>query len=177
MLAAHGPPVATDDATGSVPAVGLSPDRCDAPVVPASPPASGPRRQRVAVYGLCEDSDDRVLLVRAAPFLTVAGQWFLPGGGLDHGEDPASGLRREFFEETGLEVDVGDLRGVLSDVFELPDGADLHTIRIIYGIRSFSGALRDEVDGSSDVARWVPIEEAWALPLRPYVRRALSELR
>jgi hypothetical protein len=33
------------------------------------------------------------------------------------------------------------------------------------------------VDGSSDVARWVPIEEAWALPLRPYVRRALSELR
>ena len=35
----------------------------------------------------------------------------------------------------------------------------------------------DDVDGSSDVARWVPIEEAWALPLRPYVRRALSELR
>jgi 8-oxo-dGTP diphosphatase len=145
--------------------------------VAATPPDSGSRRQRVAVYGLCHDSDDRVLLVRAAPFLTVAGQWFLPGGGLDHGEDPASGLRREFGEETGLQVEVGDLRGVLSDVIDLPDGAELHTIRIIYDIRSFSGALRDEVDGSSDIARWVPIEEAWALPLRPYVRLALSELR
>jgi 8-oxo-dGTP pyrophosphatase MutT (NUDIX family) len=131
----------------------------------------------VGVYGLCEDSDGRVLLVRAAPSLTVAGQWFLPGGGLDHGEDPVAGLRREFSEETGLDVDVGPLRGVLSDVYDLPDGANLHTIRIVYGIRSFSGALRDEVDGSSDTARWVPVHEAWAMPLQPYVRRSLTELR
>ncbi|MGH8924396.1 MAG: NUDIX hydrolase [Acidimicrobiia bacterium] len=30
-----------------------------------------------------------------------AGYWTLPGGGLDWGEDPSDGLRREFFEETG----------------------------------------------------------------------------
>ena len=44
--------------------------------------------QRVAVYGICEDlrgAGGRVLLVRAAPYLTVAGRWFLPGGGIDHG--------------------------------------------------------------------------------------------
>jgi 8-oxo-dGTP diphosphatase len=145
--------------------------------VPAASPQTGPLRQRVAVYGICEDATDGVLLVRAAPSLTVAGQWFLPGGGLDHGEDPVAALRREFAEETGLRVEVGALRGALSDVFELPDRASLHTVRIIYAIRSFSGALRHEVSGSSDVARWVPLEEVWSLPLRPYVRQALAELR
>jgi 8-oxo-dGTP diphosphatase len=137
----------------------------------------GPSAQRVAVYGICEDPARGVLLVRAASFLTVAGQWFLPGGGLEHGEDPVDGLRREFAEETGLDVEVGAVRGVLSDVYTLPDGAELHTVRVIYAIRSHTGELRDEVGGSSDTARWVPVEEAWGLPLRPYVRQALTELR
>ena len=67
---------------------------------PPSPRSS----QRVAVYGIYESPDRQVLLVRAAPYLTVAGQWFLPGGGLEHGEEPVAGLRREFAEETGLDV-------------------------------------------------------------------------
>jgi 8-oxo-dGTP diphosphatase len=138
-----------------------------------------PRRsaQRVAVYGIYESPDREVLLVRAAPYLTVAGQWFLPGGGLEHGEDPVAGLRREFAEETGLDVRVGDLLGILSDLYTLPDGVELHTIRIIYAIRSHTGSLRHEVGGSSDIARWFPVEEARSLPLRPYVLRALTELR
>jgi len=142
-----------------------------------SRPEPDRQRQRVAVYGLCESASGEVLLVRAASYLTVAGQWFLPGGGLDHGEDPIDGLRREFAEETGLDVEVGLLRGVLSDMITLPDGATLHTVRIIYAIARHTGTLRDEVGGSSDAARWVPIVEAFELPLRPYVYRALTELR
>ncbi len=135
------------------------------------------RRQRVAVYGICEDDEGQVLLTRAAPSLTVRGQWFLPGGGIDHGEDPVAALRREFVEETGLHVEVGELRGVLSDVTELPGHLSLHTIRLIYGIVSFSGTLADETDGSSDAARWVSLKEVWSYPLLPYVRRSLEELR
>ena len=144
--------------------------------VPAVPEA---RQQRVAVYGICEDGGGQVLLVRAAPYLTVAGQWFLPGGGIDHGEDPVAGLRREFHEETGLDITPGPLLGIISDVFVLPDahGTSLHTLRIVYGVDGHSGELRDEVGGSSDTARWVPLGEALDLPLRPYVRRALTELR
>jgi 8-oxo-dGTP diphosphatase len=142
----------------------------------------GPARshQRVAVYGICEDGrggDGRVLLVRAAPYLTVAGRWFLPGGGIDHGEDPVTALGREFAEETGLHVEVGALRGVLSDVITLPDGDSLHTVRIVYGIDAFRGDLRDEADGSSDAARWFPVAGILDLPLMPYVKRALTELR
>jgi 8-oxo-dGTP diphosphatase len=145
--------------------------------VPDESPAPGGRQQRVAVYGICEDGGGNVLLVRAAPHLTVAGQWFLPGGGLDHGEAPADGLRREFREETGLDIDVGALLGILSDVFALPDGTSLHSLRIIHSVAGYTGELRDEVGGSSDRARWVPIDGAADLPLRPYVRRALTELR
>jgi 8-oxo-dGTP diphosphatase len=140
-------------------------------------PTAPARRQRVAAYGLCRDADERVLLVRAAPTLTVAGQWFLPGGGLEHGEEPAAGLAREFAEETGLEVDVGALLDVLADTFTLPDGTSLHTVRIIYGIEAYRGTLRDEVHGSSDSARWVGPDEALGLPLRPYVRRVLTDPR
>lgn len=134
-------------------------------------------KQRVAVYGVCEDGGGKVLLVRAAAYLTVAGDWFLPGGGIDHGEDPESALRREFVEETGLTVVVGRLRGAMSDVFPMPGGTLLHTIRLVYGITSYGGTLRDEEGGSSDIARWTPLHEAFDLPLRPYVREALTALR
>jgi len=158
------------------------------PVPSSDPPTlpTGPRQQRVAVYGICLDpaghgggETTRVLLVRAAPYLTVAGQWFLPGGGLDHGEDPVAGLRREFHEETGLDITPGPLLGVLSDLFTLPDAdrTSLHSLRIVYAVDHWSGRLRDEVGGSSDAARWVPLDEALDLPLRPYVRQALTDLR
>ena len=167
------------------PEMPAEPAPASADAAPASAEADpAPRQQRVAVYGICLDgagdgSGGRVLLVRAAPYLTVAGQWFLPGGGLDHGEDPVDGLRREFHEETGLDITPGPLLGIISDVFILPDavGTSLHTLRIIYGVDGYSGVLRDEVGGSSDIARWVPLAEALDLPLRPYVRRALTELR
>jgi 8-oxo-dGTP pyrophosphatase MutT (NUDIX family) len=146
-------------------------------MVSPSPPDPVELRQRVAVYGVCEDPVGNVLLVRAAAYLTVAGRWFLPGGGIDHGEDPTAALRREFVEETGLDVEIGAIRGVLSDVFILPDGTSLHTVRIIHAIDSYSGTLRDEEGGSSDAARWVGPDELGAIPLAPYAERALTELR
>ncbi len=56
---------------------------------------------RVSIKGLFV-SDGRILLFREAPALS--GQWELPGGGLDFGEDPAVALKREIAEEAGLQV-------------------------------------------------------------------------
>jgi ADP-ribose pyrophosphatase YjhB (NUDIX family) len=133
-----------------------------------------PRHQRIAVYGICRDGD-RVLLTRAAPYLTVAGHWFLPGGGLAHGEDPVDGLVREFEEETGLAVEPTGLLGVLSDVTTLPDGVGLHTVRLIYAVDRWAGTLRAEAEGSTDDVRWVDRAELAGLTLMPYVTRALAE--
>lgn len=56
------------------------------------------------------ERDGRILLGRRA-FDPGAGCWGLPGGFLDEGEPPLDGLRREVREETGLDVDPGELFG------------------------------------------------------------------
>lgn len=54
---------------------------------------------RVSVKALVVDSSQKFLLVREEN-----GLWELPGGGLDFGENPQQGLRRELFEEMALEA-------------------------------------------------------------------------
>jgi 8-oxo-dGTP diphosphatase len=62
-----------------------------------------------AVEGLLE-RDGKVLLARRdiEPRL---GFWDVPGGFLEEGEEPLEGLRREFREETGIEVDPAEWIG------------------------------------------------------------------
>ena len=62
------------------------------------------------VHALIEQ-DGKILLGRRA-FDPGAGSWGLPGGFLEEGEEPRTGLRREVREETGLNVEPGELFGV-----------------------------------------------------------------
>jgi len=135
-----------------------------------------PERQRIAAYGICVDEAGRLLLARAAPSLTLRGRWFLPGGGVQHGEHPTDSLRREIEEESGLQVQLGPLVDVLSDVRTLPDGVELHTIRLIYRVASWQGTLRAEVDGTTDDVRWIPKDELATLPLAQYVEDVVARL-
>jgi ADP-ribose pyrophosphatase YjhB (NUDIX family) len=59
------------------------------------------------VQGILERAG-RVLLARRANE-PRRGHWDLPGGFLEETEDPEEGLRREFREETGLEVEPVEL--------------------------------------------------------------------
>lgn len=54
---------------------------------------------RVSVKALVLDDQKRFLLTQE-----TNGKWELPGGGLDHGENPQDGLKREIYEESGLEA-------------------------------------------------------------------------
>jgi 8-oxo-dGTP diphosphatase len=55
---------------------------------------------RVSIKGLIlNETRDKFLLC-----LEDIGYWELPGGGLDHGELPQAGLKREIQEEMGLAV-------------------------------------------------------------------------
>ena len=115
---------------------------------------------RVSAYAVCRDEADRVLLCRIAPGSTVGfdGWWTLPGGGLDHGEDPRDGALRELTEETGLVGEVDNLLEVDSwhTTFTNLEGeeVDWHGVRILYRCHITGGELRDEPDGSTDTCAW-----------------------
>ncbi|CAB4696551.1 unannotated protein [freshwater metagenome] len=66
-----------------------------------------PVRRRLAAYALVVRGGD-VLLTRLSARVTDDELWTLPGGGVEHGEDPRAAVVREVHEETGLEVSVGD---------------------------------------------------------------------
>jgi ADP-ribose pyrophosphatase YjhB (NUDIX family) len=98
------------------------------------------------------------------------GSWTLPGGGLDFGESPRVGALRELTEETGLEGEIERLAEVLdwSDQWVNPDDdvvEAFHAIQIVYRVRISGGTLRNEADGSTDVAAWFTRAEAEAIPL------------
>jgi 8-oxo-dGTP diphosphatase len=78
--------------------------------VPAD--ASGDERHSVAVAAIVFDERDRVLLMRRRDH----GNWEPPGGVLKPGEQPDEGVAREVREETGVEVEVGPLTGVYTNV-------------------------------------------------------------
>jgi ADP-ribose pyrophosphatase YjhB (NUDIX family) len=134
-------------------------------------------RQRIAAYGVVRDDRGRLLLARAAPFLTVRGRWFLPGGGVHHGENPPDSLRREIEEESGLVVKVGPLLDVLSDVRTIPDGISLHTVRLIYHVDSWEGTLRPEAEGTTDAVGWFTLDEVGTMPLARYVQLVVDRLQ
>ena len=133
-------------------------------------------RQRIAAYGLVRDDEGRLLLARASPLLSVRGRWFLPGGGVQHGENPVDSLRREIAEESGLTVVPGELLDVMSDVRAIPDGTSLHTVRLIYEVASWHGSLRPEVDGTTDAVAWFGLDDVRTLPLARYVESVVDRL-
>jgi 8-oxo-dGTP diphosphatase len=131
-------------------------------------------QQRVGAYGICRDGSGRVLLVRASRWSNVPGRWFLPGGGVEHGEDPLDALGRELAEETGLRLVAATLRGLLSDTWATPEGPVLHTIRAVYTVEAWEGEPRPEAHGSSDAVAWADRAAVATMPVMPYVAEALA---
>ncbi len=132
-------------------------------------------RQRIAAYGVAV-SDGCILLARASRSSDFPGAWSLPGGGVDHGEHPEHSVVREFLEETGLVVSVDGGCAVFSDVMDIPSkGIRLHHVRLCYLVSVVGGDLRNEPQGSTDLAEWVPFGEALDLnPIAPFVTVAIE---
>lgn len=101
---------------GTTRGAGDEPDRALVARLADDPPLSGPGAfipilnaglptKRVISQGLLRDPDGRVLLCE----LTYKAEWDLPGGVVEVGESPATGLVRELEEELGLTVEVQGL--------------------------------------------------------------------
>ncbi|MGR6970418.1 NUDIX hydrolase [Streptomyces cynarae] len=119
------------------------------------------RNLRVAAYAVCV-CDGQLLLARS-PGPDGTPEWVLPGGGMEHGEDPYDTVRREVTEETGYRIRVTGLLGVDSrrHLFQrrgLEPATDHQALRLIYEGEIVGGELRYEVNGSTDFAAWQDLD-------------------
>ncbi len=90
-------------------------------------------RFRVAVAAMIFDEQGRVLLFKHT---YRKFEWGLPAGSLEHREQPERAVLREFFEETGMQIEVQRL--LLAE-----SSKDDHHISLIYLCRIVSGAFRE----------------------------------
>ena len=147
-----------------------------------------PQRQRIAAYAVLlrgPQEGREVLLTRMSARTRIEGRWTLPGGGIDHGEDPRDAVRREVYEETGLHVEPDRVLDVHSTHFTgaRADGLveDYHGLHLIFGARldpSSEGVEPHvvEQESSTDLAVWVPLCDALDLELLGAARHAIEKL-
>lgn len=116
--------------------------------------------------------DGRLLLTRRArdPY---AGMWDVPGGFIEPLEHPAEAVQRELLEETGLEVEVGELSGIHTDVY---GEGGVATLNLFY-LASVIGGVERPADDVSEIG-WFT---AAALPALDQIafqngRDAIAEL-
>lgn len=110
---------------------------------------------RLAAYAVCIEGG-RVLLARHVPS-AGGSNWTLPGGGVEHGEDPFDAVIREFAEETGCEAVVERLLGVDSRVIPAAQaraGTEHQNVGIFYRVRIIGGRLRPEPNGETAESVW-----------------------
>jgi len=130
----------------------------------------------VGVGALIVD-DRRIVLIRRAKPPSV-GEWSIPGGLVHVGETLVEAVKREAFEETGLEVEPLGLVELLERIF--PDDRGRvrhHYVLADYLCRVVKGNLRAGSDASD--ARWVHERELDAFALAAVtaevVRKALGK--
>jgi 8-oxo-dGTP diphosphatase len=120
---------------------------------------------RLAAYAVCIE-DGRVLLARAVPPKGES-HWTLPGGRVEHAEDPFDAVIREVAEETGYDAVVERLLGVDSRVIPAAErlaGGPVHqNVGVFYRVRITGGELRPEPNGDTADPVWTPIPDVACL--------------
>jgi 8-oxo-dGTP diphosphatase len=117
---------------------------------------------RLAAYAVCIEGG-RVLLARHVP-PNGESNWTLPGGTVEHAEDPFDAVIREVAEETGCDAVVERLLGVDSRVIPaaeraIPGGPEHQNVGVFYQVRITGGRLRPEPNGEIAESVWTPIPD------------------
>ncbi len=69
----------------------------------------------IAAAGIVVNDNDEVLMVK-----THRGGWVFPGGQVEIGENVIDAVRREVMEETGVEIEVGEVFCISSNTCKYP---------------------------------------------------------
>ena len=128
---------------------------------------------RTGEYGLVvcvwvHDGNGKLLLTRRAPQKSYAGTWENSGGAVKAGETSRKAIRRELFEETGIEANEED--------FQLIDsGRNRNTHYDFYCLQR-NVPLEDIVllPGETDDAKWVTFNEVHQMIQRKQICQIIA---
>ena len=107
------------------------------------------RNPAVGVAVVLLDADGRVLMGRRSAGGNV-GEWCIPCGYVEWGEDIRDAARREFREETGIDVEIGEVCAVHSN---FPNAASLSV-----GVWFYAKRIGGQPNASDDLdlVKWFP---------------------
>lgn len=132
------------------------------------------------VYGLCI-ADGKLLVINknGGPYIN---RFDLPGGSLEEGESLSVAVKREFVEETGLEIELEQNIGVVD--FKLPwdwNGfTDVHHIAVYYLVNKIGGELTEplQFEGQDSLgALWISEQEISLENSSPLVLKAFEWIK
>ena len=89
----------------------------------------------VTAGAVIQDSQGRILLQRRSDY----GNWGLPGGAMEPGETIEETMKREIFEETGLQVKEYELYSIYSGArmkYTYPDGNEVVFVMFLFTART-----------------------------------------
>ena len=117
--------------------------------------------------------DGKVVIVQRGTE-PLKGQWSVPGGALEIGESLRECAAREALEETGLQVEAGEVLEVFDAIYRQPDGRiQFHYVLLDFACRLLDGKLR--AGGDAVQARWVTMEELPHYELAETARKVISK--
>ena len=132
-----------------------------------------PERPLIGVGVLIRDGDRYLLVRRAAE--PDAGLWSIPGGLVELGERVEEAAVREALEETGLEVKIKELLGVVDKIERDEEGRiRFHFVIIDYLAEVKGGTLRPSSDALD--ARWIRVEDLPRYRLSPTLLELLRDI-
>lgn len=132
------------------------------------------------VYGIyVEDGKLLVINKKDGPYIN---RFDLPGGSLKEGETLSEAIKREFLEETGLEIEIEENIGVID--FKLPwlwdEFTDVHHIAVYYLVKKVGGKIKipDQFEGQDSLgAVWVTENAVSLENSSPLVLKAFKWLK
>jgi len=127
--------------------------------------------QQGAVSAILLDEDDQILFLRRSKNDDfMPGSWDIPGGGLEYGEEPEEGLRREIREETGLEIQI--IRILTVSTYFMGEVQRLDITYLCSAIDSYKLKLSNEHVED----RWVWKDGINSLNLNNYIKKIVGTL-
>ncbi len=91
------------------------------------------------------------------------GEWAIPGGMVDYGEDVSETLRREFKEEAGVDIDMSDAVEIYKGYVDDPRNTDNAWMETVAKHKHLSAELAAKMTpkagDDAEAVRWLPLTE------------------